>query len=235
MSTQPDLTAKDFTSSQEVRWCPGCGDYAILAQVQKVFADMAISRDETVFVSGIGCSSRFPYYVESYGFHTIHGRAPTIATGVKLANPELDVWVVGGDGDMLSIGGKIGEEIAPPLHFDGTVTKLFDGDYEHVGPPYGGLRVPLGPTARISAGEVDIVLTSKRIYPQPFSLLKTMGIDPAAKQGINCKDVCDAHNIAGAEVMNVTTPGITTWDFTKLPFRRAERPRFPMDDIADPF
>jgi 2-oxoglutarate ferredoxin oxidoreductase subunit beta len=97
---------KDYASDQEVRWCPGCGDYAILKAVQKTLADLGARRENTVFVSGIGCSSRFPYYVSTYGFHTIHGRAPAVATGVKLANPDLDVWVVTGDGDGLSIGGN---------------------------------------------------------------------------------------------------------------------------------
>ncbi len=100
------LTAKDFASDQEVRWCPGCGDYAILKSMLKTLADIGANPDETVFVSGIGCSSRFPYYVNSYGFHTIHGRAPAFATGLKLANPKLDVWIVTGDGDGLSIGGN---------------------------------------------------------------------------------------------------------------------------------
>jgi len=100
------LTAKDFATDQEVRWCPGCGDYAILKAVQKTMADIEANPDETVFVSGIGCSSRFPYYMNTYGFHTIHGRAPAFATGLKLANPKLDVWVVTGDGDGLSIGGN---------------------------------------------------------------------------------------------------------------------------------
>ncbi len=100
------LTARDFATSQEVRWCPGCGDYAILKSVTKALADVGARPESTVFVSGIGCASRFPYYVESYGFHTIHGRAPAIATGLKLANPDLDVWVVTGDGDGLSIGGN---------------------------------------------------------------------------------------------------------------------------------
>ena len=104
MSKQP--TAKDFASSQEVRWCPGCGDYAILKAVTAALADVGATPESTVFVSGIGCASRFPYYLETYGFHTIHGRAPAIATGLKLANPELDVWVVTGDGDGLSIGGN---------------------------------------------------------------------------------------------------------------------------------
>jgi 2-oxoglutarate ferredoxin oxidoreductase subunit beta len=104
MSAQ--LQAKDFASSQEVRWCPGCGDYAVLKAVQRTLADVGASPANTVFVSGIGCSSRFPYYVETYGFHTIHGRAPAVATGLKLANPELDVWVITGDGDGLSIGGN---------------------------------------------------------------------------------------------------------------------------------
>jgi 2-oxoglutarate ferredoxin oxidoreductase subunit beta len=104
MSAQ--LQAKDFASSQEVRWCPGCGDYAVLKSVTKALADVGAAPEKTVFVSGIGCSSRFPYYIETYGFHTIHGRAPAIATGLKLANPELDVWVVTGDGDGLSIGGN---------------------------------------------------------------------------------------------------------------------------------
>jgi 2-oxoglutarate ferredoxin oxidoreductase subunit beta len=99
-------SARDYASDQEVRWCPGCGDYAILRAVLKTLADLAVPREQTVFVSGIGCSSRFPYYVSTYGFHTIHGRAPAIATGVKLANPSLDVWVITGDGDGLSIGGN---------------------------------------------------------------------------------------------------------------------------------
>ncbi len=97
---------KDYATDQEVRWCPGCGDYAILKAVLKALADLQADPARTVFISGIGCAARFPYYVETYGFHTIHGRAPAVATGVKLANPELDVWVVGGDGDLLSIGGN---------------------------------------------------------------------------------------------------------------------------------
>src|SRR5436305_5773946 len=100
------LSRKDFVSDQEVRWCPGCGDYAILAQVQKVMPELGIKRENMVFVSGIGCSSRFPYYMNTYGFHSIHGRAPAVATGIKVANPELSVWVVTGDGDALSIGGN---------------------------------------------------------------------------------------------------------------------------------
>ncbi len=98
------LTAKDFATSQEVRWCPGCGDYAILKAVTKTLADVGARPETTAFISGIGCAARFPYYVETYGFHTIHGRAPAIGTGLKLSNPELDVWVVTGDGDGLSIG-----------------------------------------------------------------------------------------------------------------------------------
>jgi 2-oxoglutarate ferredoxin oxidoreductase subunit beta len=101
-----ELTKKDFVSNQEVRWCPGCGDYAILNNVQKVMPDLGIPREKMVFVSGIGCSSRFPYYMNTYGFHGIHGRAPAIATGIKTANPELSVWVITGDGDALSIGGN---------------------------------------------------------------------------------------------------------------------------------
>ncbi|MGD8831310.1 MAG: 2-oxoacid:ferredoxin oxidoreductase subunit beta [Pseudomonadales bacterium] len=101
-----ELTFKDFETDQEVRWCPGCGDYSILKAVQRTLAAQGASPANTVFVSGIGCSSRLPYYVETYGFHTIHGRAPAIATGVKLARPELDVWVITGDGDGLSIGGN---------------------------------------------------------------------------------------------------------------------------------
>lgn len=102
----PKLTLKDYTSDQEVRWCPGCGDYAILKTMQKLMPELGRPKENQVFVSGIGCSSRFPYYMNTYGFHTIHGRAPAVATGVKLANPDLDVWVITGDGDGFSIGGN---------------------------------------------------------------------------------------------------------------------------------
>jgi len=100
------LSVKDFKTDQQVKWCPGCGDHSILVQLQKVLAAAGVDRDHTVFVSGIGCSSRFPYYMNTYGFHSIHGRAPAVAIGVKCANPALDVWVVTGDGDALSIGGN---------------------------------------------------------------------------------------------------------------------------------
>ncbi len=107
MTTElPVLTAKDFASDQEVRWCPRCGDYSILAQMKKVLPTLGIPREKFCFVSGIGCSSRFPYYMNTYGFHGIHGRAPAIATAVKLANRDLQVWVITGDGDALSIGGN---------------------------------------------------------------------------------------------------------------------------------
>ena len=106
VDTPKKLSRKDFESDQEVRWCPGCGDYSILAQTQKVLPDLGVPREKFVMVSGIGCSSRFPYYVNTYGLHSIHGRAPAVASGVKLSNPDLFVWVITGDGDGLSIGGN---------------------------------------------------------------------------------------------------------------------------------
>lgn len=114
------LKPKDFASAQEVKWCPGCGDYSILKQVQTVFPDLGIPKENFVFISGIGCSARFTYYMDSYGMHGIHGRAAAIASGVKMANPELSVWVISGDGDSLSIGGN---------HFIHTLRKNFDINY----------------------------------------------------------------------------------------------------------
>ncbi|MGE3804789.1 MAG: 2-oxoacid:ferredoxin oxidoreductase subunit beta [Gemmataceae bacterium] len=105
-TTALPMTAKDLASDQEVRWCPGCGDYSILAQMKKALATVGVPREKMVFVSGIGCSSRFPYYMNTYGFHSIHGRAPTFATGLKVFRPDLQVWVITGDGDGLSIGGN---------------------------------------------------------------------------------------------------------------------------------
>jgi len=105
-ATLPVLTPKDFESDQDVRWCPRCGDYSILAQMKKVLPGLGIPREKTVFISGIGCSSRFPYYLNTYGFHSIHGRAPTLATGLKASRPDLSIWVITGDGDGLSIGGN---------------------------------------------------------------------------------------------------------------------------------
>src|SRR5215212_922773 len=106
LTIKPALTAKDFATDQEVRWCPGCGDYSILAQVQKVMPTLGIARENIAIISGIGCSSRFPYYMNVYGMHSIHGRATAIASGLKASRPELSVWIVTGDGDALSIGGN---------------------------------------------------------------------------------------------------------------------------------
>lgn len=149
------LTAKDFTTSQDVRWCPGCGDYAVLKAVTQTLADVGASRENTVFVSGIGCAARLPYYIETYGFHTIHGRAPAIATGLKLANPELDVWVVTGDGDGLSIGGNhlmhalrrnIGLKI---LLFNNEIYGLTKGQYSPTSRV--GTTTPSSPTGSVDS------------------------------------------------------------------------------------
>jgi 2-oxoglutarate ferredoxin oxidoreductase subunit beta len=172
----PVLTRKDFVSDQGVRWCPGCGDYAILAQVQKVMPELGIPREKIVFISGIGCASRFPYYMNTYGFHTIHGRAPAIATGLKIARPDLTVWVVTGDGDALSIGGNhlihtlrrnVDLKI---LLFNNRVYGLTKGQFSptsdvgmktksspfgSVAPPFSTLSVALGSEATFVARTVD--------------------------------------------------------------------------------
>jgi len=147
------LTAKDFATDQEVRWCPGCGDYAILKCVQKTMADIGANPDKTAFVSGIGCSSRFPYYMATYGFHTIHGRAPAFATGLKLAKPDMDVWMVTGDGDGLSIGGNhllhllrrnVNMQV---LLFNNEIYGLTKGQYSPTSRP--GTRSPSSPKGSI--------------------------------------------------------------------------------------
>ncbi len=163
----PVLTPKDFASDQELRWCPRCGDYSILAQVKKVLPTLGIPREKFVFVSGIGCSSRFPYYVNTYGIHSIHGRAPAIATGLKLARPDLHVWVVTGDGDALSIGGNhllhaIRRNVnLKILLFNNQIYGLTKGQYSPTSPqgqktkstPFGAVDRPLTPLAvAIGAG-----------------------------------------------------------------------------------
>jgi 2-oxoglutarate/2-oxoacid ferredoxin oxidoreductase subunit beta len=152
-ATLSKLTPKDFTADQEVRWCPGCGDYSILKAVRKVLAEVGASVDNTVFVSGIGCAARFPYYMSTYGFHTIHGRAPGFATGVKLANPDLDVWVVSGDGDALSIGGNHFIHLMRRnvdlqfLLFNNAIYGLTKGQYSPTTKP--GARTPSSPMGSI--------------------------------------------------------------------------------------
>src|SRR6266404_5490158 len=170
----PKLTRKDFVSDQDVRWCPGCGDYAILAQVQKVMPELGVPRENIVFISGIGCSSRFPYYMNTYGFHSIHGRAPAIATGLKAARPELSVWVVTGDGDALSIGGNHLIHVLRRnldiniLLFNNRIYGLTKGQYSPTSPqgkitntsPQGALDQPLNPIAVALGADASFVARS---------------------------------------------------------------------------
>ncbi len=179
VETPVKLTKKDFQTDQEVRWCPGCGDYAILSAVQTVMPELGIPREKIVVVSGIGCSSRFPYYMNTYGFHSIHGRAPALATGLKMTRPDLDVWVVTGDGDALSIGGNhlihalrrnVGLKI---LMFNNRIYGLTKGQYSptselgkktkstpfgSVDYPFNPISVALGAGATFVARSVDILV-----------------------------------------------------------------------------
>ena len=165
------LTRKDFVSDQTVRWCPGCGDYGILAQIQKTMPLLGVPKEDIVFISGIGCSSRFPYYMDTYGIHSIHGRAPTLATGLKIAKPELSVWVITGDGDGLSIGGNhlvhacrrnIDLNI---ILFNNRIYGLTKGQYSPTSPqgfrsktsPMGTLEQPLNPISVALASEATFI------------------------------------------------------------------------------
>ncbi|QQS37881.1 MAG: 2-oxoacid:ferredoxin oxidoreductase subunit beta [Ignavibacteriales bacterium] len=177
INTEVKYSAKDFSSSQDVRWCPGCGDYSILAQMQRVSPDLGIKKENFVWISGIGCSSRFPYYMDTYGFHGIHGRAPAIATGVKVNRPDLSVWVATGDGDLLSIGGNhfihacrrnVGIKI---MLFNNRIYGLTKGQYSPTSEkgkktkstPFGSVDFPFNPVSlAIGAGATLIARTFDR-------------------------------------------------------------------------
>ncbi len=173
-------STKDFKSDQEVRWCPGCGDYAILAAFQSFLPELEIPRENLVFVSGIGCSSRLPYYVNSYGMHSIHGRAPAIATGLASSRPDLSVWVITGDGDALSIGGNhlihalrrnVNLKI---LLFNNRIYGLTKGQYSPTSEqgkvtkstPFGSLDTPFNPVSLASGAEASFVARTDRLRPQ---------------------------------------------------------------------
>ncbi|WP_155815961.1 2-oxoacid:ferredoxin oxidoreductase subunit beta [Rhodothermus marinus] len=171
---KPRLTRKDFASDQDVRWCPGCGDYAILATVQRLLPELDVPRENIVFISGIGCSSRFPYYMNTYGMHSIHGRAPAIATGLKASRPELDVWIITGDGDALSIGGNHLIHIlrrnlnVQILLFNNQIYGLTKGQYSPTSEegkitkssPYGSIDHPFNPVALALGADATFVARS---------------------------------------------------------------------------
>jgi len=185
------LTAKDFATDQEVRWCPGCGDYSILAQVQKVMPTLGIPRENIVIISGIGCSSRFPYYMNTYGMHSIHGRATAVASGLKAARPELSVWIVTGDGDALSIGGNHTMHLlrrnfdVNVLLFNNQIYGLTKGQYsptseEHKitkSTPYGSIDHPFNPLALAMGADGSFIARSMDRDPKHLQqmLLRAQG------------------------------------------------------------
>ncbi|MEM7350014.1 MAG: 2-oxoacid:ferredoxin oxidoreductase subunit beta [Acidobacteriota bacterium] len=200
------LTRKDFQSDQEVRWCPGCGDYAILKAVQSVFPKLGIPREKFVIVSGIGCSSRFPYYMNTFGFHTIHGRAPAVATGLKASRPDLEVWVVTGDGDALSIGGNhlihtlrrnVGVKI---LLFNNRIYGLTKGQYSptsEVGKrtsstPVGSLDNPFNPLALALGAGATFVARGVDIFQKHLTEVLTQA---AAHRGTAFVEIYQNCNI----------------------------------------
>jgi 2-oxoglutarate ferredoxin oxidoreductase subunit beta len=200
MSTPVTLTRKDFVADQTVRWCPGCGDYSILAQMQKTLPDIGVPRENIVFISGIGCSSRFPYYMNTYGIHSIHGRAPTLATGLAVANPELSVWVITGDGDGLSIGGNhfihaIRRNVnLNIILFNNRIYGLTKGQYSPTSrqgmrtksSPMGSLEQPLNPIALALAAEATFVARSIDAHTQHLGETLT---EAAAHRGTSFVEV----------------------------------------------
>jgi 2-oxoglutarate ferredoxin oxidoreductase subunit beta len=213
------LTKKDFETDQEVRWCPGCGDYAILRAVQQLFPTLGVARENFVIVSGIGCSSRFPYYMNVYGFHTIHGRAPTIATGLKVTRPELSVWVVTGDGDALSIGGNhlihamrrnIDLKI---LMFNNRIYGLTKGQYSPTSErgkvtkstPFGSVERPFNPLSVALGAEATFVARSVDIYTDHLKATLTAAAQHRGTAFVEIYQNCNIFNDGAFEYMTPKT------------------------------
>ena len=196
----PELTRKDFVTSNDVRWCPGCGDYAILNSLQRTLPELGIKRENFVIISGIGCSSRFPYYMNTYGFHTIHGRAPTVATGVKVANPDLSVWIVTGDGDGLSIGGNHLLHLlrrnlnVTVLLFNNRIYGLTKGQYSPTSPegtrtkttPLGSIDHPINPLLFALGAEATFI--ARTIDNNPKHMVETFKA-AHAHQGVSFVEI----------------------------------------------
>jgi 2-oxoglutarate ferredoxin oxidoreductase subunit beta len=210
----PTLTAKDFATDQEVRWCPGCGDYSILAQVQKVMPTMGIPRENIVIISGIGCSSRFPYYMNTYGMHSIHGRATAIATGLKATHPELSVWIVTGDGDSLSIGGNHTIHLLRRnldvniLLFNNQIYGLTKGQYSPTSEqnkitkstPFGSIDHPFNPPALAMGADATFVARSMDRDPKHLQAMLTRSYQHKGSSFLEIYQNCNIFNDGAFEI-----------------------------------
>ncbi|MBI1782786.1 MAG: 2-oxoacid:ferredoxin oxidoreductase subunit beta [Sphingobacteriales bacterium] len=212
--TTAPLTAKDFQTDQEVRWCPGCGDYSILAQVQKVMPSIGVPRENIVIISGIGCSSRFPYYMNTYGMHSIHGRATAIASGLKASRPELSVWVVTGDGDSLSIGGNHTIHLIRRnfdiniLLFNNQIYGLTKGQYsptseEHKitkSTPFGSIDHPFNPLALAMGADATFVARSMDRDPKHLQEMLTRANNHKGASFLEIYQNCNIFNDGAFEI-----------------------------------
>ncbi|MFO8231706.1 MAG: thiamine pyrophosphate-dependent enzyme [Longimonas sp.] len=202
------LSREDFSSDQDVRWCPGCGDYAILATVQRLLPELDVPKENTVFISGIGCAGRFPYYMDTYGMHTIHGRAPTFATGLKCANPELDVWIVTGDGDALSIGGNHLIHLCrrnldtQVLLFNNKIYGLTKGQYSPTSEegkvtkstPHGSIDAPFNPVAVALGADASFVARTMDRDPKHMKAMMKAAHDHAGTAFLEIYQNCNIFN-----------------------------------------
>jgi 2-oxoglutarate/2-oxoacid ferredoxin oxidoreductase subunit beta len=223
--TAPQLTAKDFATDQEVRWCPGCGDYSILAQVQKVMPTIGIPKENIVIISGIGCSSRFPYYMNTYGMHSIHGRATAIASGLKAARPELSVWIVTGDGDGLSIGGNHTIHLlrrnfdVNVLLFNNQIYGLTKGQYSPTSEekkvtkstPYGSIDHPFNPLALAMGADATFIARSMDRDPKHLQEMLTRSYKHKGASFLEIYQNCNIFNDGAFEIFTEksTKPGET--------------------------
>ena len=212
--TAPVLTAKDFSTDQEVRWCPGCGDYSILAQVQKVMPALGILRENIVIISGIGCSSRFPYYMNTYGMHSIHGRATAVASGLKASRPELSVWIVTGDGDGLSIGGNHTIHLlrrnfdVNVLLFNNQIYGLTKGQYSPTSEenkitkstPFGSIDHPFNPLALALGADATFVARSMDRDPKHLQTMLTRSNQHKGASFLEIYQNCNIFNDAAFEI-----------------------------------
>ncbi len=212
--TIPPLTSKDFATDQEVRWCPGCGDYSILAQVQKVMPTLGIPRENIVIISGIGCSSRFPYYMNTYGMHSIHGRATAVASGLKAARPDLSVWIVTGDGDALSIGGNHTIHLLRRnfdvniLLFNNQIYGLTKGQYSPTSEegkitkstPFGSIDHPFNPLALALGADATFVARSMDRDPKHLQSMLTRAYEHKGASFLEIYQNCNIFNDGAFEV-----------------------------------